>query len=63
MPATNKTENLSLSQFTKDDAPKILIDYNKDMQKLDTAYYKLLWRIQQLENKVQELTERLNNGI
>lgn len=63
MPSTSKTENLQLSQFDKSDQPKILVDYNKDMQKIDTYCYKLLYRVQQLETQVKELKEILNNGI
>lgn len=35
MASTNKTTNLQLSQFTNDDTPKWLQDYNDDMEKID----------------------------
>jgi hypothetical protein len=37
MPSTNKTTNLQLSQFTQNDMPKWLQDYNGDMAKIDAA--------------------------
>ena len=36
MSSTNKTPNYNLSQFTADDKPAWLGDYNSDMQKIDT---------------------------
>lgn len=36
MSSTNKTPNYNLSQFTADDKPAWLSDYNSDMQKIDT---------------------------
>lgn len=36
MSSTNKTPNYNLSQFTADDKPTWLGDYNSDMQKIDT---------------------------
>lgn len=38
MGSTNKTANLELSQFLGSDKPAWLVDYNGDMQKIDTAY-------------------------
>lgn len=37
MSSTNKTANYQLSQFTADDKPSWLGDYNSDNQKIDTA--------------------------
>lgn len=37
MPSTNKTDTLSLSQFSGTDVPDWIQDYNKDMLKIDAA--------------------------
>lgn len=37
MSSTNKTTNYELSQFVGTDIPSILVDYNGDMRKIDTA--------------------------
>lgn len=37
--STNKTTHLELSQYTANDKPTYLVDYNGDMAKIDTAVY------------------------
>ena len=37
MASTNKTSNLELSQFIATDTPTWLVDYNGDMEKIDTG--------------------------
>lgn len=37
MASTNKTSNLNLSQFIATDTPTWLVDYNGDMEKIDTG--------------------------
>ena len=39
MASTNKTTHLELSQYTANDKPTYLVDYNGDMAKIDTAVY------------------------
>ena len=39
MSSTNKTTHYELSQFTANDIPAWLSDYNSDMGKIDTAIY------------------------
>lgn len=38
MSSTNQTPNLDLSQFIAPDKPAWLVDYNRDMSKIDTGY-------------------------
>lgn len=37
--STNKTANLELSQYTANDKPTYLVDYNSDMNKIDTGVH------------------------
>ena len=37
--STNKTANLELSQYTANDKPTYLVDYNADMSKIDTGVH------------------------
>ena len=39
MSSTNKTTHYDLSQFTSNDIPAWLADYNADMRKIDTGIY------------------------
>lgn len=38
MSSANKTANLKLSQYVGTDKPSYLVDYNSDMQKIDSGY-------------------------
>lgn len=39
MASTNKTTHYNLSQYVANDKPTYLVDYNNDMEQIDTAIY------------------------
>ena len=57
MASTNQTVHYDLSQYTANDKPTYLVDYNGDMNKIDTAIYSADSRSLVNESAIGDLTD------
>lgn len=56
MASTNQTTHYELSQYSANDKPTYLVDYNGDMSKIDTGIYNAQSKASVNENNIGDLT-------